>query len=213
MGMPRLTTHFLQFDNLPAAPAVFLTATAALLQAVNAVDFGQVIINEKCVRAFCMVNTGLIPYEYEWNIGEDPRLGIHPRTGRIGVGERMLAELSYSPTAPHKLEDYQVSCRIHNGRTYTMQLSGIGHRPKLHISFHTHDFGRVYQHEAGAAAYTVALQLRNDDSQVRVQSGRFVTWITAFEWEGFYSSGICQSRWCGQGALPNLSVSSGHMIL
>eukprot|EP00951_Prasinocladus_malaysianus_P037756 scaffold408084_cov47-Prasinocladus_malaysianus.AAC.1 len=42
----------------------------------NAVDFGQVIINQRVVKAICLVNSGEINYDFEWRIGDNPRVSI-----------------------------------------------------------------------------------------------------------------------------------------
>lgn len=135
------------------------------MQAVNAVDFGQAVINERCVRSFAIVNTGAIPFDYEWDVGDDLRLAASPSGGRIGVGERASSELTFKPTAPGKLVKHPAALRILHSNTYSLLLSGAGHRPKLFMSFFSHDFGAVYEHADGAAPHLVELKLRNDDAR------------------------------------------------
>ena len=136
------------------------------VQSANTVDFGQVIINDKCVRAVSIVNTGLIPIEFDWALGDQPRLSINATCGRVAVGERTTVELCYNPTSPHKLANHSVTCKIVNGGTFSLRLSGTGHKPKLHLSFFSHDFGTVFEHLEGAAVLEKVLLLRNDDTQV-----------------------------------------------
>ena len=124
------------------------------------------IINEKCIRLFHVVNAGLIPVEYEWTLGDDPRLAILPVKGRVGVGERAAVELCFCATSAQKLRSQSVTCKIVNGRSYSVQLSGTGYKPNLHLSWHSCDFGRVLAHGGDAEPCTRELALRNDDKQV-----------------------------------------------
>ena len=136
------------------------------MQSSNTVDFGQVIINDKCVRAVSIVNRGLIPLEFNWALGEQPRLSVSCTRGFVPVGERTTVELCYHPTSVHKLAQHAVTCTVTNGGTYTLRLSGTGHKPKLHLGFYEHNFGTVFEHEEGAPVIEKALLLRNDDVQV-----------------------------------------------
>jgi hydrocephalus-inducing protein len=138
-----------------------------LLQVANTLDLGQVLMNDKCVRAFSVLNRGLIPIDFEWNVGNDARLSVTPNKGRVDSG-RQAVQLCYIPTGNHKLGGRTIKCRIVNGSTYTIQLTGCGHKPKLSLSFKLHDFGRVYEHGPGAMPYQKELTLRNEDQQARV---------------------------------------------
>jgi hydrocephalus-inducing protein len=48
---------------------------------------------------------------------------------------------------------------------YTMALTGRGHKPKLDLSFMSHDFGVCHVHQHGMAPNTAVLRARNDDTQ------------------------------------------------
>ncbi|KAK9824158.1 hypothetical protein WJX72_008157 [[Myrmecia] bisecta] len=133
--------------------------------APNHIDFGQVLINERAVRAVALVNSGSIKYDYVWSIGDNPRVLVKPESGSVGRGERVVCELCYNPHAPHTLDSYKVKCQVINGHTYAMVLSGVGHKPKLDFSFYTHDFGLCFLHQPGMQPREVILQARNDDKQ------------------------------------------------
>jgi hypothetical protein len=124
-------------------------------------------MNEKCVRSFTVANKGLIPVDFEWNVGRDARLSVTPNNGRVDVGGRQAVQLCYVPTRGHKLSDHAIKCRIVNGSTYAILMSGRGHKPKLSFSFNVHDFGKVYEHGEGAAHYVKELTVLNEDDQAR----------------------------------------------
>lgn len=81
----------------------------------NAVDFGQVIINERCVKTIMLVNSGRLNYDFVWDLGVNPRLTIKPESGTVQRGQRLTCELAYHPHAPDTLREYKVSCQIVNG--------------------------------------------------------------------------------------------------
>jgi hypothetical protein len=56
--------------------------------------------------------------------------------------------------------------QIVNGPKYNIQLLGCGYKPKLDLSFHTHDFGPCTIWQQGMEPVTVQLRARNDDKQV-----------------------------------------------
>jgi hydrocephalus-inducing protein len=130
-------------------------------------------MNEKCVRSFTVANRGLIPLDFEWNVGSDARLSVTPDKGRVDVGGRQAVQLCYVPSRSHKLSDHAIKCRIVNGSTYTIRISGRGHKPKLSLSFKAHDFGKVYEHGEGATPYVKELTVLNEDHQA-LSHPRFV---------------------------------------
>ena len=75
----------------------------------------QVIINERCVRALVLVNSGMLNYDFVWDVGTNPRIAIKPEAGTVPKGERMVCELAYHPHVPDVMRDYKVSCQIING--------------------------------------------------------------------------------------------------
>ncbi|GMH35419.1 hypothetical protein BSKO_03287 [Bryopsis sp. KO-2023] len=132
---------------------------------MNNISFGQVIINERCIKQIALVNSGNINYDFVWSIGTNPRITVHPETGSVAQGERFVCELCYNPHVPEKLDNYKVTCSIVNGRRYTMNLMGVGHKPRLDLSFYRHDFGMVFINEEGMAPVTKILRARNDDNR------------------------------------------------
>ncbi|GFH25491.1 uncharacterized protein HaLaN_23467, partial [Haematococcus lacustris] len=88
-------------------------STPLAANAVNPLDFGQVIVNERSVRSLALVNTGSLAYDFVWDLGSNPRLSVKPLTGTVGKGERVPVELAYHPHGPDKLRDYTVTCQVH----------------------------------------------------------------------------------------------------
>ncbi|KXZ49496.1 hypothetical protein GPECTOR_21g722 [Gonium pectorale] len=131
----------------------------------NAVDFGQVLVNERCVKALALVNSGQTNFNFIWDVGTNPRIGISPESGMVPRGERLVCELAYNPHGPDKLRDYKVSCQVVNGPKYTLLLNGVGHKPRLDLSWFNHDFGLQPVWQPGMAPAVKTLRLRNDDSQ------------------------------------------------
>ncbi|EFJ42226.1 hypothetical protein VOLCADRAFT_67248 [Volvox carteri f. nagariensis] len=131
----------------------------------NAVDFGQVLINERCVKALAFVNSGQVNFNFVWDVGTNPRITIHPESGTVPRGERLMCEIAYNPHGPDKLQDYKVTCQIVNGPKYTLLLNGVGHKPRLDLSWFNHDFGLQPVWQPGMAPAVRPLRLRNDDSQ------------------------------------------------
>jgi hydrocephalus-inducing protein len=137
----------------------------AAVPSKNAVDLGQVLINERCVRQVSFVNSGEINFDFAWDCGTNPRVSVKPETATVGKGERLVCELAYAPSAAETLDNYKVTCGIINGRKYTLNLNAVGHRPALKFSFHSFDFGPAFVHQAGMPARTQTLTISNDDEK------------------------------------------------
>ncbi|KAF5830389.1 hypothetical protein DUNSADRAFT_14652 [Dunaliella salina] len=132
---------------------------------VNPVDFGQVIVNERAVRAVALINTGSLAYDFEWDIGLNPRISVNPEKGTVAKGERTMVEISYNPHGPDRLSNYPITCQIVSGHKYVLALSGTGHKPNLSLSFTSHDFGPCALWQPGMPATTKVLKLSNTDTQ------------------------------------------------
>ena len=125
------------------------------------------MINEKAVRLVHVTNAGSSPLEFEWTgDGDESHLIVSPSKGRVAAGERAAVEICYQAAPGHKLKAHPVVCKIVGGPAYTLAVSAAAHRPKLHMSFALHDFGRVFRFQEGAQAITKELMFRNDDTQV-----------------------------------------------
>lgn len=134
-------------------------------RATNPVDFGQVIVNERAVKTLSLINTGSLAYDFVWDCGTNPRIAIKPETGTVAKGERVQVEVAYHPHGPDKLKDYKVMCQIVNGPRYVLALHGAGHKPRLDLSFVSHDFGCCALWQPGMAAARKSLRLTNNDAQ------------------------------------------------
>lgn len=72
----------------------------------------QVVINDRVVKSFSLVNSGRVNYDFVWDLGSEPSLSVKPQAGSVPRGERRVVELSFAPTAPAKLGDCSVSCQV-----------------------------------------------------------------------------------------------------
>lgn len=134
-------------------------------RSTNPVDFGQVIVNERAVKTLSLINTGSLAYDYVWDVGTNPRITVTPESGTVAKGERVVVELAYHPHGPDKLRDYRVACQIINGPRYALMLHGAGHKPRLDLSFTSHDFGCCALWQPGMTASSKVLRLTNNDTQ------------------------------------------------
>ncbi|KAG2489301.1 hypothetical protein HYH03_012133 [Edaphochlamys debaryana] len=141
------------------------TTVALAPRQANSLDFGQVLVNERCVRALALVNSGQVNFNFVWDVGTNPRISIHPEGGTVPRGERLMCELAYNPHGPDRLRDYKVTCQVMNGPKYTLLLNGVGHKPRLDLSWFNHDFGVQPVWIPGMAPAIKPLRLRNDDTQ------------------------------------------------
>lgn len=132
-------------------------------RADNTVDLGRVLINERLVKQVSIINSGNVNLEFNWACGENPRVSVRPEAGKVRKGERFVCELAYHPHKPERLEDYLITCQIVNGPKYRLRLRGEGHKPRLNLSWYSHDFGPCFVHEPGMAPNTAVLRARNDD--------------------------------------------------
>lgn len=64
-----------------------------------------------------------------------------------------------------RLRDYKVSCSIINGNRYSLQLNGTGHKPRLDLSFMSHDFAACPVFQTGMTPSSKLLRLSNSDTQ------------------------------------------------
>lgn len=60
------------------------------------------LVNERCVRALALVNSGQTNFNFVWDVGTNPRVSISPEGGTVPRGERLVCELAYNPHGPDK---------------------------------------------------------------------------------------------------------------
>ena len=118
------------------------------------------------MRSFQLANQGSIPVEFEWEIDGEEAITVSPKSGQVSVGDRKTIELCYHPTTVQTLKDLKVHCKICSGKAYTFKVYATSHRPAIHLSWISHNFGRVYVHPEGVEPHRKALILKNNDSQV-----------------------------------------------
>jgi hypothetical protein len=141
------------------------------------------------VRTFCLSNAGNLPVEYEWEAGDDPQIVVTERRGSIGVGERREMDVCFQPSSTQKLHRYLIKCKVHNGPSFRIHLSGVGHHPSVHLSTQIVDFGTVYVNttsqetkQAGdASCLCQEVELKNNDQQVGPkQFDASLVWLLLF---------------------------------
>lgn len=137
---------------------------------MNTVDLGHVHLHEKVVRSFQLANQGAIPVEFEWEIDGEDAFTVSPKSGQVSVGDRKTMELCFHPTTVQTLKEFKVHCKICSGKVYTFKLYATSHRPAIHLSWASHNFGRVYVHPEGVEPHRKGLILKNNDTQVRLHN-------------------------------------------
>ena len=141
---------------------------------VNHIDFGQVQIYEKAIKQLSLVNTGDVNFSYVINVGgmrdEVPSAGtqyvsISPDSGTVMKGEQVQLELCFNPRKAMLLDGFPVVCSTVNGNTYTMQLAGVGYKPRLDFSFTNYDFGPCFMYQNGMKVEQATLVVVNNDDR------------------------------------------------
>eukprot|EP00879_Flechtneria_rotunda_P018040 GHRR01018909.1.p1 GENE.GHRR01018909.1~~GHRR01018909.1.p1 ORF type:complete len:542 (+),score=201.99 GHRR01018909.1:696-2321(+) len=131
----------------------------------NALDFGQVVINDRIVRSLSLTNPGCINFDFVWDLADHPRLSVKPDRGNVPKGERRMMEITYAPATAEKLGGHLATCQVINGPKYQLVCSGSGYKPKLHLSFLNHDFGPCHIWQQGMTPSATTLSLQNNDTQ------------------------------------------------
>ena len=100
--------------ELESADAGGAPTRLAAAPGTNAVDLGQVLLDETKTRRVSIVNDGDLPFDLHWDVGANPRVRVVPEYASVGKGERAECELSYAPGAMklETLENYPVRCSI-----------------------------------------------------------------------------------------------------
>lgn len=152
----------------------------------NAVDFGQVIVNDRAVRALHLTNSSPVDLEFAWCLGGASGassssssssaadgglaaldcLAVRPERGTVPRGGgRVVCELSFAPRSVEALAGRAVACQVTNGARYSLSLLGAGYKPRLALSFLSHDFGPVLVWRPGMEPAVATLRASNEDRQ------------------------------------------------
>lgn len=107
----------------------------------NSYNFGKTQINEKCVKRITISNLGRYSFDYQWHNSSSKFVSIHPEVGTVKRGNREIVELVFNPVIEGSLSDHKLVCKIANGNSYVLHVSGKAKQPKLHFSFLHYDFG------------------------------------------------------------------------
>ncbi|KAJ3074073.1 hypothetical protein HDU98_012192 [Podochytrium sp. JEL0797] len=133
----------------------------------NALDFGQVQINEKRVKRVTITNSGKFNLDFSWKFTSklSGMISVVPEIGTVPKGEKLLCEVSFIPTSNVVLKNVKAMCQIVNGRSYPLTIHGSGCKPLLKFSAVAHDFGPHFIYRPGMTAATTRIRITNQDSR------------------------------------------------
>ena len=135
------------------------------------VDFGMVHVNDKIVRQLQITNSGRFNFDINLSLKVPPGVrmppvAVTPELATVGRNQKLSCQLAYSPTSDAALpQGLALLVQVTNGRSYTLQLTGRGKRPRLSFLFTKYDFGScfVVTPKNGMAPVEVTLTLVNED--------------------------------------------------
>eukprot|EP00727_Mastigamoeba_balamuthi_P008832 m51a1_g4571 putative hydrocephalus-inducing protein homolog (4443) ;mRNA; f:139753-155829 len=131
----------------------------------NTLDFGQVQVNDKCIKTIAIRNGCRFPIDFKWEFpNSSPYIAISPLLGSVEGGGSGVVKLVYSPTKVGQLKDCRVACRITNGPRYLVDLVARAVRPLISFSFMSFDFGPCFLYRKGVPAPEAVLMLENKDT-------------------------------------------------
>ena len=133
--------------------------------------FGLVHINDKIIRQLQITSSGRFNFDVQLSLKVPPGVrmppvAVTPELATVKRNEKLSCQLAYSPTSDAPLpQGLALQVQVTNGRSYTLQLTGRGKRPRLAFSFTKHDFGPCFCVNAltGYAPQTATLRLANED--------------------------------------------------
>ncbi|KAL7750642.1 hypothetical protein RI367_003984 [Sorochytrium milnesiophthora] len=135
-------------------------------QGDNAVDFGAVHINEHRIKRFVLFNKGKVNLDFVWKIvPAHPYVRILPDMGTVSKEEKLAMDLSYLPMIPGQLPSLKAMCKIANGKSYTLSITGSAVKPLLKFSRTKVTFNTLYVGRQTAEATTAHVTVSNDDSK------------------------------------------------
>lgn len=134
-------------------------------RAPNAMDFGEVQINETPERKLVLVNSGRHNFDFLWTLPGHPFLELVPKLGTVGHGESVECKIRFNPKRECDLGRMKAVCKVTNGKTYVVNISGLGVKPLLDFSFFEHNFGPCFLHSKGDDPARVSLCVKNADKQ------------------------------------------------
>jgi len=133
------------------------------LSGSNIVDLGNVQVNGKLGRKFILSNQGRFNLDYKWIFNPHSFLSLTPMIGTVLPGSDTSCELVYAPTKESALTDHKLTCKITNGRSYTMALNAAATVPNVALSWKQFDFGPVFVYTPGTDPTSAILTLVNKD--------------------------------------------------
>ncbi|KNC50959.1 hydrocephalus inducing isoform b [Thecamonas trahens ATCC 50062] len=133
----------------------------------NMVDFGRIQISERASRKLVVVNAGSTNLDFKWALPPEYEnagvLSIEPALGIVGRESRTECLLTLGAESEVALKRVKVYCKVTNGKTYPLLVSGAVRRPALKFSVLHHDFGPCVLHRVGSAVPTKVLVVTNED--------------------------------------------------
>jgi hydrocephalus-inducing protein len=138
-------------------------ATPLTHTGINEVSLGSVQVNAKIARKLILSNQGRFNLDYKWTFPPHPSLTLTPVIGTVMPNGDSMCELVYAPSKEATLSNHKISCKITNGHTYTLALSGAATVPNVALSWKNYDFGPVFLQSQGTEAASVVLTMTNRD--------------------------------------------------
>eukprot|EP01105_Mastigella_eilhardi_P014617 TRINITY_DN3328_c0_g1_i10.p1 TRINITY_DN3328_c0_g1~~TRINITY_DN3328_c0_g1_i10.p1 ORF type:complete len:4822 (+),score=1153.45 TRINITY_DN3328_c0_g1_i10:606-14468(+) len=130
---------------------------------VNYLQFGLVQVSDRCIRHISIRNTGKFPLDYKWDNQKSTVISISPELGSVNPDSVVHCDASFYPIKVSE-ETLKVVCKITNGPSFGLVLSGKGVKPLLSFSFLANDFGPTFIFRKGTQPKEVVLEIENRDT-------------------------------------------------
>jgi len=152
-------------------------------------SFREVSVHERASKRIVLTNTGKATFDFAWKIQGTPvaqprgmavysaggaqqmtqaamlvaahkAVRVSPESGKVAQGGRTVCSVDFAPEAEVNLEGLVLSCTVAGTKQYYLGLSGLGKRPRVQLSWTSHDFGACFlPARTGAAAVPVTQEL------------------------------------------------------
>ncbi len=152
-------------------------------------SFGEVAVHEQASKRVTLTNTGKATFDFAWKVQGTPvsqprglamysagdtqalssaalavaarkAIRVTPDSGKVPQGGRTVCSVDFAPDAEVNLDGLVLCCTVAGTKQYNIGLSGLGKRPRVQLSWSSHDFGACFLPAAtGSAPVPVTEQL------------------------------------------------------
>jgi hydrocephalus-inducing protein len=130
---------------------------------VGEIDIGQVLVNSRTVRKFVVTNQGRFNLDFKWTVPTVPFLTLNPMIGTVAPNSDAIVELVYAPQKEVNLANALLTCKVTNGKSYSVRLTGNAAVPNVSLSWKEHDFGPTFVQMPGQEVAVKILSIVNRD--------------------------------------------------